>query len=122
MSYTCWHCKGTHEHSSQGRKCFESGVRPVANPPKAEPKELELTSESDVSFESVGVTEEPYRSEPGHNLFVRTGPRIEAWNEASATASGYCSCGHWEKFGLANKTSVVLAWNLHLEQWREWPE
>lgn len=153
MSFECFHCKGRHNHSSEGRKCWESAreslekvsptslnqidstpiggaaatksnlvevVQPkirtdVKSTPIAKGHRTVQVSNSNKSSSARKVKEEPYRSRPGHNLFVQVGPKIEAWNEASATASGYCDCGHWERFGMANPTAVVLKWNRHVE-------
>jgi hypothetical protein len=118
MAFTCWHCKGTHEHSSEGRQCAQSSGRPRVVAPTDQTKQPSQVTEPEVVVEeAVSNAEQPYRTHGDHNLYVRTGPKIEAWTEASATASGYCDCGHWERFGMPNPTSVVLNWNRHVDEW-----
>ena len=117
MSFKCLHCNGTHEHSSEGRRCWEAGGLPVDKPaPPTRPAEPPAPSPVSPPADEP-VKEAPYRSRPGHNLYVNIGPKIEAWNEASATASGHCDCGHWERYGMPNPTSVVLNWNRHVDDW-----
>ena len=92
MSIKCGKCGKTHSNSFEVGECYGIYVN---------------TSRS--------IREEPYRSSPGHDLFVNVGPNIEAWDDATATAGGTCSCG-WTRQGLANRTAVVLAWNKHVDE------
>lgn len=119
MNIICAICGQSYGNSDEVRVCahenpqgrwagsIQSEVLHVeSKPPAASPP---LTS--------VPPQEQPYRSRPEHDLFISVGPNVEAWNDNSATAGGYCSCGSWEKYGMSNPTSVLLNWNSHVDEW-----
>ena len=119
MSITCGHCGKSHDSAAEVRTCSLKRGSPsevgagtlhkTSRIPRA------TTAPRAISKTPTPTGESPYRSSPGHDLFVTLGPNVEAWNDSSATAGGSCSCG-WTKYGLANQTAVVLSWNRHIDQ------